>query len=139
MEPNFMQKEAVARRLLLTTIVIIVLLLGGCGISCFSEPDMWIRIPPPGSSPGDPDYHYAFEPDEYTATVNTSVVLRIHNPDKVPYIFIIDELNVKKELYPGAITAVRFTARQTGEYEFYIEGLRERGLVGTLIVKGSEP
>jgi hypothetical protein len=101
----------------------------------YAEPDIWILGPfGPPPPPGEPP-HYRFEPAEYTVTVNTSVVLRIHNPDKVPLIFIISGLNVKKELYPGRITPVHFTARQIGRYEFYIEGLREKGLVGTLIVR----
>lgn len=101
----------------------------------YAEPDIWILGPfGPPPPPGEPP-HYRFEPAEYTVSVNTRVVLRIHNPDKVPHIFIISGLNVKKELYPGTITSVRFIARQTGRYEFYIEGLREKGLVGTLIVR----
>jgi hypothetical protein len=118
------------KKLLLTTIALITLAVGGCPPP-HPEPDIWIDMP---VLPGDPEY-YAFEPDEYTVTVNTRVVLRIHNPDKIPLIFVISGLNVRKELNPGTITAVRFIARELGQYEFYIEGLREKGLVGTLIVR----
>jgi hypothetical protein len=126
-------KEDMLKKLLLITIAVTVLLVGG-GCPPYAEPDIRVIVSGPPPPPGHPP-PYHFEPDEYTVSVNSSVVLRIHNPDKVPYMFIINGLNVKKELYPGRITPVHFTARQIGRYEFYIEGLREKGLVGTLIVR----
>lgn len=78
----------------------------------------------------------AFEPNEVVIPANTDVRFILPNDGAILHTFSIDELGIDIFQSPGEVHEIIVNA-PPGEYVFYckIEGHREAGMVGTLIVE----
>lgn len=79
-----------------------------------------------------------FEPNVLTIPANTEIILHLPNEGIMYHDFHIRELAISTPLIdPGESTTVVIKSANPGEYEYYcnVEGHRESGMVGTLIVE----
>lgn len=96
----------------------------------------------------------SFDKTEITVQQGEQFELVLNNQDEVEHEFVIDEIpgemvmpegegheemagDLHTHAHANSEASVKFTPSQAGEYEFYcgIEGHKESGMVGTLIVE----
>ena len=80
---------------------------------------------------------WEFEPSTIRVKKGDKVKLKIESVD-VAHGFKISELGINKELKPGQITVVEFTADKIGEFEFFCSvfcGTGHKDMVGKLVVE----
>lgn len=82
---------------------------------------------------------YSFEPEELTIPLGARVTLTITNGGERKHDFAITgAYGIETEIIePGASQVLTFTADKAGQFEIVcsLRGHKERGMVGTLIVK----
>jgi plastocyanin len=81
---------------------------------------------------------FEFDPAEITASVGEDIAIVLRSDD-ILHDFTIDELDAHVAAGRGQTEEGGFTAGEAGEYTFYcsVDGHREAGMEGTLVVEGS--
>lgn len=81
-------------------------------------------------------YDIGYQPTEFTIPANTDVRVVVHNAGQLTHNFSIDKLNISATLNPGETGEVTINA-PAGTYTYYcdVDGHRQAGMVGTMIVK----
>lgn len=79
-----------------------------------------------------------FDPSSITVNTHERITIMLRNSGTIEHNFSIDSLQVDKDVGPGATETVIIVAPdKPGQVEFYcnVEGHREAGMVGTLVVE----
>ncbi len=78
-----------------------------------------------------------FNPNEFSISANTDVIVKLPNNGEIVHNFNIDPLNVHSPDVPGGESTEVTINGEPGDYEYYcdIPGHREAGMVGTLHIE----